>query len=82
MQIGNQCWFAENLSATMNNQGEEFAIKQGIDDWVESKMESAISFPSDAYREKYGVLFNYNAVVFNDICPRDGMFRVWMNKPL
>jgi uncharacterized protein (TIGR02145 family) len=69
VEIGNQCWFAENLMATMNKMGEEIAIKQGKDEWVESKVEPAISFPSDAYREEYGVLYNYNAVVSDDICP-------------
>jgi len=53
----------------MNNLGEEIEIKQGKEEWVESKIEPAITFPSDAYRDKYGVLYNLNAVISNNICP-------------
>ena len=69
LQIGDQCWFAENLRATMNNLGEEIQIKQDKTEWAESLLEPAITFPSDIYRDKYGVLYNYNAVLSDNICP-------------
>lgn len=67
--IGTQCWFAENLRVTKNNLGEEIKITQDQIEWEERLLEPAICFPSEVYKEKYGVLYNYNAVVSNNICP-------------
>lgn len=77
IQIGDQCWFAENLQTKQFSNGELIAEILDTDLWNALKQPavSQITFPnqpevSDSLRQEYGNLYNWYAVKdARNICP-------------
>ena len=65
VQIGQQCWMAENLKTTHLNNGVSIPLVQDSTSWG--------NFSSAAYcyynLSSYGCLYNYYAVDGNQLCP-------------
>ncbi len=71
LQIGTQCWFAENLRNENYNDGS--AIPSGLDNatW-ESTTDGAVAVYNDdeaTYLADYGRLYNFYAVETGNLCP-------------
>jgi len=70
VQIGEQCWFAENCrflpEVSPSSEGSETEPYYYVYNYNGTDVESA---KSTDYYETYGVLYNYSAVMSGGICP-------------
>ena len=74
VQIGDQCWFAENLRAERYSNNEELIDGQNPVTWTEIE-EGAYSVFS---LEQYGLLYNRHAVMDSrNVCPVGWRVSVW-----
>ena len=74
VQIGEQCWFAENLNNSSAGGGDIIEI-QSHDDWL-SNYELGMPgfcYPdfSEEHAQQYGKLYNIHAILSSDLCPNN-----------
>ena len=70
VQIGSQCWFAENLQSTSYNNGT--GIPTGLDNtaWSGTSIGAAAAYNNDETNvATYGRLYNWYAVSTGQLCP-------------
>lgn len=70
VQVGDQCWFAENLRATNFRNGEEIFQLQSIDEWLNTDAPGWCIYEDSLGNAlpNFGILYN-KFVVNNNICP-------------
>ncbi len=73
VQIGEQCWFAENLRTLQYTNGEALASIQGASNWEESTIGSVCSHGNNpAHEEVFGLLYNWYATSDDrGLCPNN-----------
>jgi len=71
VEIGNQCWFKENLKTTKYRDGEPINNITGQTEWMDYDWDGYAWFNNDPdYKEVYGALYNRKAVASShDLCP-------------
>lgn len=71
VQIGEQCWFAENLRAQNYRNGDAIPTVLNLDDWIELSSGAQTSYSNDENLVQYhGLLYNWFAVMDpRRICP-------------
>ena len=71
VQIGVQCWFAENLRAENYRNGDAIPTVLNLDDWIELSSGAQTSYSNDENLVQYhGLLYNWFAVMDpRRICP-------------
>ena len=67
VQIGEQCWFAENLRAQALQTGEEVPYSSGAGSLPLSP--AYFTQPYLGYEDSFGLLYNAYTFQLNDICP-------------
>lgn len=71
IQIGDQCWFAENLQTTAFDNGDSVAEIIGNDDWHDAQIPARCKYDNDPMMgDIFGMLYNFAAA--NDprnLCP-------------
>ena len=70
VEIGSQCWFAENLQSTSYNDDE--AIQNGLDEAAWSSTTDGASAPPNGDENNvatHGLLYNWHAVNTDKLCP-------------
>jgi uncharacterized protein (TIGR02145 family) len=70
VEIGGQCWFAENLVTTQFNDGTEIPLLANTELWS-STDSSAYCYwlNNQAYAEISGAIYNGHAAAFDNVCP-------------
>jgi uncharacterized protein (TIGR02145 family) len=70
VQIGDQCWFAENLRCTHYSDGSEIPLLLSTEEW-ESQSGPALTFRSDsAQTVLWGAYYNWESLVQeSSVCP-------------
>jgi len=75
VQIGDQCWFAENLRTELYQNGDEIPLPISDEEWtmLEDTGYGGMAYPNEsvgAFNE-FGALYNWNAVIDNrQLCPQ------------
>ena len=71
VQIGEQCWFAENLRAENYGNGDAIPTVLNLDDWIELSSGAQTSYSNDENLiQHHGLLYNWFAVMDpRRICP-------------
>ena len=71
MQIGEQCWFAENLRAENYRNGDAIPYGLDADAWATTMEGARAIFDNDpSWLGSYGLLYNLYAVIdVRGICP-------------
>lgn len=71
IQIGSQCWMAENLKTTVYNNGTTIPNISGNGDWSNDTTGAYIWYDNDiSWKDSYGALYNWHATVdTNSLCP-------------
>jgi uncharacterized protein (TIGR02145 family) len=73
VQIGEQCWFAENLQSHSTQNGFEFELVSTEEDWQANYDSNTptICHPMffDGFEDDYGVLYNLFAILDENVCP-------------
>ena len=69
--IGSQTWMAENLRTTKRNTGSSLPKVEDWQEWEKTKRPAFCWFQNDeeAYKEKYGALYNWYAVNTGHLAP-------------
>jgi len=72
IQIGNQCWFSENLKTTKYNDGATITKETNETIWANLTTESYCWYNNDsiAYFTIYGALYNWYVASSGKICPQ------------
>ncbi|MDB4493834.1 hypothetical protein N9233_01430, partial [Flavobacteriales bacterium] len=73
VQIGDQCWFAENLQSQSTQYGLEFDLVNTEEQWQANYDSNTptICHPMffDGFEEDYGILYNLFAILDDNVCP-------------
>ncbi|MBK8807056.1 MAG: hypothetical protein IPO21_10565 [Bacteroidales bacterium] len=70
VQIGNQTWMAENLRATLYNDGSSIKNIPGKLQWKTDKQGAYCWYNNDiSHKNTYGALYNWYAVNTGKLCP-------------
>ncbi|HAW73457.1 MAG TPA: hypothetical protein DCX00_06515 [Flavobacteriales bacterium] len=71
-QIGEQCWFAENLRTTQFRNGIPITHLQNVENWVDSDIPGWCYYEDAQAQEleTFGLIYNF-FVVGDNICPSD-----------
>jgi uncharacterized protein (TIGR02145 family) len=71
IQIGTQLWMAENLKTTKYNEGTLIPNVTDNTEWCNLTTPGYSWYNNDAasYKDTYGALYNWHAVVTGDLCP-------------
>jgi uncharacterized protein (TIGR02145 family) len=69
--IGTQTWMVENLRTTLYNNFVPIHYISNTTEWADTKTDAYCYYNNDAdlYKNKYGVLYNWNAVNKGRLCP-------------
>jgi len=73
VQIGVQCWFAENLRTELYRNGDSILGGLTNEEWVSTALGAQAFYDYDSLNLiEYGRLYNFNAVIdFRGLCPVD-----------
>ncbi len=71
IQIGSQCWMAENLKTTVYNNGTTIPNISENDDWSNDTTGAYVWYDNDtSWKDSYGALYNgYTTTDTNGLCP-------------
>jgi uncharacterized protein (TIGR02145 family) len=70
VQIGEQCWFAENLRTELYQNGDSIPLLES--GWTQLSSPAFTSFNNDSeLSDVYGYLYNWFAIAGSNICPVD-----------
>jgi len=71
VKIGDQVWMAENLKATVYNDGTEIPLVTDNSVWDELLTDAYCWYNNDqdTYKDTYGALYNWYAVETEKLCP-------------
>jgi uncharacterized protein (TIGR02145 family) len=71
VRIGTQVWMAENLRATMFNDGEEIPLVDDDASWLSSTNAGYCWYNNDetGYKDPYGALYNGYTISTGKLCP-------------
>lgn len=72
VQIGDQCWMAENLKATMYNDGTPIPFVNDNQVWQNTSTAAYCWYDNDeiTYKDTYGALYNWFTVETGKLCPK------------
>jgi uncharacterized protein (TIGR02145 family) len=70
VEIGGQCWFAENLVTTQFNDGTEIPLLANTELWSSTDSSAYCYWLNNpAYAEISGAIYNGHAAAFDNVCP-------------
>jgi len=70
VQVGDQCWFAENLRVTQYNDGTSITSVNSNNMWMQQISGAYCEYGNNnSYVETYGRLYNWYAASNDNICP-------------